>query len=265
MVKKVILILIILYAFVFLGFYFFQGYLIFRPKKLASDFNYSFDVNFEEVYLKVSDNSALNALHFKVQNPKGVILYFHGNKDNLKRWGGIVSKFTKYNYDVFVIDYRGYGKSTGERTQDLMYKDAQLCYNYLTAQYDESTIVIYGRSLGGIFASYVASKNRPKYLILEATFNSLQEVMNGKFPLLPYSKLLKFEFNSRVFMERVQCTTLIFHGRKDRLIPIKHAEVLLEHSNRDKTTFVIIEEGTHHNLSEFPNYKKHLDMVLDSK
>ena len=263
MVKKAILILIVLYALIFIGLYFFQGYIIFRPKKLTPDFNYSFDVNFEEVNLKTFDKSVLNALHFKVENPKGVILYFHGNKDNLKRWGGIASKFTEYNYDVFVMDYRGYGKSTGERTQELMYEDAQLCYNYLKELYDESTIVIYGRSLGGTFASYVASNNKPKELILEATFNSLQEVLNGKFPLLPYSKLLKFEFNSSAYMERVDCPTLIFHGTKDRLIPIKHAELLFEHSKEDKTTFVIIEKGTHHNLSDFSEYSKSIDAVLE--
>lgn len=262
MVKKVFLILIVLYAFVFVGFYFFQDYFIFRPKKSAQDFNYSFDVDFNEINLKTSDNAILNALHFKVDNPKGVILYFHGNKDNLNRWGGIASKFTKYGYDVFVMDYRGYGKSSGNRTEVLMYNDTQLCYDYLKKKYNESAIVVYGRSLGGVFATHVSSKNNPKQLILEATFSSLKEVIRGKFPLLPYSKILKFEFNSEELIKNVKCPILIFHGTKDELIPIKNADKLFAISKKEKTTFIKIENGTHHNLSEFVEYRHSLDLLL---
>jgi len=265
MVKKVFFILIVLYAFIFIGFYFFHDYFIFKPKKLPQDFNYSFDTNFEEVNLKTSDNAILNTLHFKVKKPKGVVLYFHGNKDNLNRWGDIASEFTKYDYDVFVIDYRGYGKSSGDRTEILMYNDAQMCYNYLKKQYDESTMVVYGRSLGGTFACFVASQNNPRQLILEATFSSLQDFLKSRFPLLPYSKLLKFKFNSNEFIGSIKCPTLIFHGMNDRLIPIEQAEKLFTQFNKETTSFIKIKKGTHHNLNNFLKYNEQLDNVLGFK
>ena len=147
MFKKAIIILTLLYISIFIGFYFFQENIIFRPERTSENFIYTFDKNFEEIDLKVTDKASINAIHFKVKNPKGVLLYFHGNKGNLKRWGNIVLPFTDYNYDIFVMDYRGYGKSKGKRTEEVMYNDAQYCYDYISNLYDENNIVVYGRSL----------------------------------------------------------------------------------------------------------------------
>ncbi len=183
MVKKIVLILIVLYVIILLGFYFFQESITFRSKKITHNYSYYFGQKFEEVNLKTTDNALLNALHFKVDNSKGVILYFHGNTGNLKRWGAIAAELTKYNYDVFVMDYRGYGKSSGKRTEVLMYKDAQLSYDYLKETYNEKNIVVYGRSLGGTFATFVAANNNPKQLIVEATFSSLQEINYQFYPI----------------------------------------------------------------------------------
>lgn len=263
MVKKIILLLIILYVLILLGFYFFQNSIVFRPKKTAQNFTYTFKQNFKEVNLKAKDKALLNALHFKVDNPKGVILYFHGNKGNLERWGAIAAELTKHDYDVFVVDYRGYGKSTGTRTEELMYADAQLCYDYLLKAYEESEIVVYGRSLGGTFATFVASKNNPKQLILEATFSSMQEVVTHKLPILPYSEILRFKFKTFEFIEKVTCPITIFHGTQDRLVSIKLAKKVYAHANQELTKFVIIEEGTHHNLMSLEDYKLNITSILN--
>jgi len=262
MVKKMLLFLIVFYVLILLGFYFFQQSIFFRPKKTIQDFTYTFKQNFEEVNLKVDDNTTLNAIHFKVENPKGVILYFHGNKGNLERWGSISSKLTNYNYDVFVVDYRGYGKSTGKRTEALMYADAQMCYDYLKQAYSESNIVVYGRSLGGTFATYVAANNHPKQLILEATFSSLQDVVFSKLPIFPSSKIFKFKFKTFELIEKVNCPTLIFHGKQDRLVPLRLGKKVYEHSNKELTKFVEIENGTHHNISDFEQYHIVISSIL---
>ncbi len=262
MIKKTIIILVVLYVIILLGFYFFQNFIIFQPKKTAQNYQYIFSKNFEEVNLKVDDNTTLNAIHFKVESPKGVILYFHGNRGNLERWGVIASSLTKYNYDVFVMDYRSYGKSTGKRTEDLMYDDAQFCYDYLKQTYSESNIVVYGRSLGGTFATYVASKNTPKQLILEATFSSLKDVIISKLPILPFSKILKFKFNTDQFISEVKCQVLIFHGRKDRLVSLKLAKKLVSHSNKDRTQFIEIDNATHHNINDFEIYHQTLELLF---
>lgn len=262
MIKKIFLILIVLYVLILLGFYFFQNSIVFRQKKTALKYTYTFNQKFEEIYLKTKDNAVLNVVHFKVENSKGVILYFHGNKDNLKRWGEIAGKLTTYGYDVFVVDYRGYGKSTGKKTETLMYDDAQLCYDYVKQYYNEESIVVYGRSLGGTFATYVASLNQPKQLILEATFSSMQDVVAHKLPILPYDQLLKFKFKSFEFIEKVTVPTLIFHGTKDKLVPLNLAKKLFKYANKNLTEFVKINEATHHNISQSEEYKQILTTLF---
>jgi fermentation-respiration switch protein FrsA (DUF1100 family) len=262
MFKKAVIILIALYIFILLGFYFFQDNIIFRPKKISKNYIYTFSEKFEEIELKISDKTSINALHFKVVDPKGIILYFHGNKGDLIRWGNIVKPFTDYNYDVFVMDYRGYGKSTGKRTEEMMYSDAQSCYDYVSKLYNESNIIVYGRSLGGTFASFVASKNNPKQLILEATFYSMTEVIRNKLPILPYSKLLKFKFETDKFIGHVKAPTIIFHGTEDRLVSVDLGKKLFERSNKENTEFVEIEGATHHNIGEFQVYNSSLKNIL---
>ena len=262
MFKKAIFVLIALYILLLLGFYFFQESIIFRPSKISKNYAYTFDKKFEEISLKISDKTSINALHFKVENPKGIILYFHGNKGDLIRWGNIVKHFTDYNYDVFVMDYRGYGKSTGNRTEEMMYSDAQACYDYVSKFYNERNIVVYGRSLGGTFATFVASQNNPKQLILEATFYSMTEVIRTKLPILPYNRLLHFKFETDKFIGLVKSPTAIFHGTEDRLVSFDLGEKLFEISNKKNTEFIEIKGATHHNIGEFQVYKDILKNTL---
>ena len=262
MFKKTVIFLIALYVLILLGFYFFQENIIFRPEKTSKNYEYTFDKDFEEINLEISPDAFLNAVHFKVSKPKGLLLYFHGNKGNLIRWGNIVETFTDYDYDVFVMDYRGYGKSKGKKTEEKMYSDAQACYDYVSKLYVEPKIVVYGRSLGGTFATFVASQNNPKQLILEATFYSMTEVIHDKFPILPYSELLRFKFETDKFIGQVKAPIVIFHGNEDRLVPIELGKRLFEKSNKANTEFIEIEGATHHNISEFQVYRNNLQNIL---
>ena len=245
-------------------FYFFQERFIFQPEKLESNYSFSFQQNFEEINLKTGDNNNINALLFKTKNPKGVILYFHGNKGNLVRWGEITSYFTKFNYDVFVMDYRSYGKSTGKFNENLMYNDAQICYDYLKEIYTEYKITIYGRSLGCAFAIKTAALNQPKQLVLEAPFFNLKDVTKYHYPFLPFKFLLRYKFNSDMFISKVYCNTTIFHGTKDKVVPFSSGKKLFEKSNKKQTSFVTIENGTHHNLVEFEKYQEIISRLLSN-
>jgi len=262
MVKRIILLIFGLYILLLVGFYLFQEKVIFRPKKLAKNYIYSFDKAFEEVNLTTDDNSVINALHFKVKNPKGIILYYHGNKGNLNRWGPMVSPLTDYGYDIFIMDYRGYGKSNGKRNEKNLYRDAQLCYNHVNQFFKEENIIIYGRSLGGTFATYVASKNNPKQLILEAPFYNLTDLSKRKFSFLPYKYLLKFQFNSNKFIVNIKCPITFLHGDKERLIPLKSGQKLFETLKKGHAKFVVINNGTHHNLMMSDLYKEKIATLL---
>ncbi len=252
----------ILYLITLISFYFLQEMIIFQPETISKNYTYSFVENFEEINLKSKDGVSINGILFKVKNPKGAILYFHGNKGSLKRWGNLSLPLTHYGYDVFVMDYRGYGKSTGVRTENSMYNDAQICYEHLLKSYHENSIVVYGRSLGGTFAAFVGSKNSPKLLILEATFNGMNDVMYNKLPILPYDYLLKFKFETFQLISNVNVPTIIFHGNKDRLVPIDLSKRLYENSNKKYTKFIEVDGATHHNIGEFEKYKNTLNVSL---
>jgi len=259
---KILLTALILYLFSMSFFYFFQERFIFQNEKLESNYSFSFPQNFEEINLRTQDNNTINALLFKTNDPKGVLLYFHGNKGNLVRWGEITSFFTKFNYDVFVMDYRSYGKSTGAFNEKRMYNDAQICYDYLTTKYAEDEISIYGRSLGCTFAIKTAELNKPKQLILEAPFYNLRDVVKYHYPILPFKFLLKYKFNSADFILKVHCKTTIFHGTKDDVVPFSSGLKLFQKSNDQQTSFITVENGTHHDLFDFTIYQETITKLL---
>lgn len=263
MILKILIVVIILYLISTISLYLLQEKLIFLNKRLDANYKYTFTENFEELYLKTEDNQSINALLFKANNPKGVILYFHGNKGNLTRWGKIASEFTKYNHDILVMDYRSYGKSTGKFNENMMYKDAVLCYDYLKERYGEDKISVYGRSLGTTFATKVASIRNPQQLILEAPFCNLQNVIDYHYPLLTQDFLLKYKFRTDSLIGMVKCPTTIFHGTEDRVIPIASSKKLFEKLQKNNTNYIEIEKGTHHNLKEFKEYINTISMLFN--
>jgi len=260
MIVKIIFSIFILYTISIVLLYFLQEKFIFRSQKLDTNYKYDFRIKFEEVNLKTKDNQTINALLFKTENPRGVILYFHGNKGSLKRWGNITQEFVKYGYDIFVPDYRGYGKSSGNFNEEMMYKDALLCFDYLKNRY--SNFVVYGCSLGCTFATKVAAERSPGQLILEAPFCNLKSVVDYHFPLLTFDFLLKYKFKTDRFIDKVKCKTTIFHGTEDRVIPIESSKILYSKSNKSLTEYIQIERATHHNIDEFEIYKRKITSLL---
>lgn len=239
-----------------------QEKLLFLPTVLEKDYKYDFSSPFEELNLNTSDGAVLNAIHFKAKVPKGVILYFHGNAGDLSRWGAIAQFFVKKHYDVLVMDYRTYGKSKGKLSENAFYSDAQLFYDYLTERYNEADISVYGRSLGTGIASYIASKNKPKQLVLETPYYSISDVAAYRFPFLPVKQLLKYKFPNYLFIEDVTCPITIFHGTKDGVVPYKSADKLKDIITEAKITFITIEGGNHNNLMEYDGYKNEIERIF---
>ena len=138
--KRALLFLGALYFLVGAFLFFFQEKILFVPSVLPQDYKYEFAHNFEELFLNTDEKAVVNALHFKVENPKGVVLYFHGNAGDLSRWGKTTEYFADKDYDVLVMDYRTFGKSTGALSEPALYSDAQFCYDYLKDRYSEAKI-----------------------------------------------------------------------------------------------------------------------------
>ncbi|MFT6841764.1 MAG: fermentation-respiration switch protein FrsA (DUF1100 family) [Psychroserpens sp.] len=260
--NKVFKILLILYLMISTLLYFLQEKLLFFPTELAQDYQYQFAYPFEELFLKPSENVSINAIHFKTEHPKGVILYFHGNAGDLSRWGLISQFFVAKEYDVLIMDYRTYGKSKGKLSEQAFYEDAQYCYDYLLKQYSESSITIYGRSLGTGISTFLASKNNPKQLVLETPYYSILDVAKNRFPVFPVSSLLKYKFPSNEFILDVKCPITMFHGTDDSVVPYSSAEKLEAVVLKNKAMLITIDSGSHNNLIDFEEYRKGIDSIL---
>ncbi|GGD12609.1 alpha/beta hydrolase [Hyunsoonleella pacifica] len=260
--KKLAIVLLTLYVMISAGLYFMQEKLLFLPSVLEDNYQYEFNYDFEELNFKTDDGAVLNAIHFKVENPKGVILYFHGNAGDLSRWGKITEFFVEKDYDVLVMDYRTYGKSTGKLSENAFYSDAQLFYDFLKTKYNEGRITVYGRSLGTGIATYIASQNTPKQLILETPYYSMVDVGKHRFPFLPVETLLKYKFPTYQFIQNVTCPITMFHGLNDRVVPYKSAEKLFKVTPKGKGVLVTIDEANHSNIIEFKTYHNTIEELL---
>ncbi len=244
-------------------FYLFPEKFIFQPKKLALNHLFKFDQAFQEHFIKTPNGETLNALHFKSPTPsKGFILYFHGNAGNLQRWGNYAIDFTKLGYDILMVEYRGYGKSTGKPSEVDFYADAQVVLDWAKANFSFSRLIIYGRSLGSGVAAELATKNTPYLLILETPFDELKGVINT--PIRPLLSIFpsKYNFPNKEYIPKIKCRKIIFHGTLDWVVPLASAlrlKPLLSKEDR----FFIIEGGGHRNLNEFKSFQEGLAEVLN--
>lgn len=248
-----------LLAFVF---FFFQHFFFFRPEYLPKHFEYKYPFPFEEVNFDMEDGGSVNGIHFKVPNAKGVVFYFKGNSRSIKGWGKFARDFVGKGYDFFMIDYRGFGKSKGRRTESILYSDSQHLYQWLKTKYPEKDIVLYGRSLGSGIAARIASWNDPKMLILDSPyFSFLKQVQRYGF-YLPIRLLLRYQIRTDRFLKKVSCPVFFIHGKKDRLIPFSNS-IALQKLIPNQSRLFEIEEGGHNNLPTFPEYHEYLYDILN--
>jgi len=260
--KKFVLILLGLYLMVGSALYLLQEKLLFLPETLPQDYTYELAYEYDEYFLDTPNQGVINALYIKANNPKGAILYFHGNAGNLMRWSEIVEYFVAMDYDVYVMDYRMYGKSKGALSEHALYSDAQVCYDHLKQFWDEKNIIVYGRSLGSAMATKMASLNNPKRLILESPFYNIADVAKKRFPIFPINGLLKYKLPNNEHIKNVKCSTSIIHGTNDYVVPFKSGEKLFNVSQKDKTTLTPIENGGHNDLINFDTYHEFIKETL---
>ena len=256
----------IIYIVVSIALYYLQDYVLFKPEKLPKDFQFNYEnQDIEEYNMVTRDGATLNGVLFKAKgNPRGVVLYLKGNSKSIKGWGKFAVDFTRHNYNVFMVDYRGFGKSTGRRSQKAIKRDLQVVYNKLKELIDEKYIILYGRSLGSGFATKLASMNHPRMLILDAPYYSLTKVTARYMPFMPLSVLMKYPLPTYKWLKYVQCPIHIIHGTHDKLIPYK-TSVKLSQINPKLTKLHTVIGGGHKNLNNFESYHGMLDDILNSK
>jgi alpha-beta hydrolase superfamily lysophospholipase len=260
-VFSIVLVVVLIYFGSLLLIYLVQEWFFFHPEKLPLDFPFHYDFPFEELFFDTAPNARINALRFTVPNPRGIVFYFKGNSANIKGWGKFARDFTNKGYDLIMFDYRGFGKSTGKRSEENMYQDAQYIYNWLKERYKEEDIIVYGRSMGSGFAARIAADNQPKTLILDAPYYSFLHLVQRYIPVLPIKAVLKYKIRTDKFVQDVNCPVHVFHGTRDWTIPFS-AGVRLVRSMGKNGNLISIRGGGHNNLRNYPKYHEHLYYIL---
>ena len=241
--------------------YFYQEKLIFHPDKLETNFKYNFEGNYEEQFFKMEDGTQLNGLLFKADSSKGLIFYLHGNAGSLETWGEIASNYTNLNYDIFILDYRGFGKSEGFiRSESQFFDDIEKTYTTFLNKYEANKIVILGYSIGTGAAAYLASKNKPKILILQAPYYSLTDLVKHTVPLIP-SFLLKYKFETNKYLKGLKTPIVIFHGDKDEVIYYE-SSIKLQKEFKYSDRLITLENQYHNGITTNPIYLKELEQIL---
>ncbi len=256
-----ILILSIVYIAICVWFYLFQHLLFFRPEILSTAFEYKYPFPFEELDFDMEDGGRINAIYFKVPNSRGVVFYLKGNSRSIKGWGKFAKDFVSNGYDFFMMDYRGFGKSRGKRSQVRMFNDAQFIYKWLAKSYPESKIILYGRSWGSGVAARISSWNKPAMLILDSPYYSFYYIIHRYLFFVPLSVILKYDIRTDQYLETTECPIHIIHGTRDRLISFAQSEKLKALFPK-KITLHGIAGGRHNNLPDFPEFFEILYDVL---
>ena len=200
---------------------------------------------YEDVWLDTSDGAQLHGWFIPYPDSKHTVLIFHGNAGNISYLMETYQMLHDLGVSVLTYDYRSYGNSVGELTEDAMYQDAEAMFDYLLNERGISgrRIVLMGRSLGTAMASWVASTRKPGGLIMESSFTSMVDLARKHYPLIPTTPLLKWRYDSLSRIELVSCPVLYIHSREDTLTPFEQGVALFE-ATRSRKSFVEI-SGSH--------------------
>jgi pimeloyl-ACP methyl ester carboxylesterase len=254
---------LIVYALMGIGLYYLQDVIIFRSDVLPKDYKYEFDRPFEEINLQYDQQSNISIIRFTVADSlrKGAILYFHGNRSNINYYAPYADIFLDKNYEVWMIDYPGYGKSTGPLEEKVFYTYAEQLYKIAAQSVSPDSIILYGKSLGSGIAAYVAAKFPAQQLILETPYYSFTSMAATYFPIYPVGRMLRFKIPTYEFIKNVRIPVTIFHGTADRTIRLSNTQKLkplLKSGDR----FIVITDGKHNGLPLFPVYRDVIDSLL---
>lgn len=258
---RFIIILLGSYTLICLLLYFMQERLLFIPDRLAKDHVFDFGSGTEELQVKTNDGKILSALLFKADSTKGLLFYLHGNAGALNSWGEEAEFFQRLGYDVFMLDYRGYGKSEGYISNEKqLFEDVQAAYDTAKRRYPEKDIVVLGYSIGSGMAAQLASTNNPKHLILLAPYYSMIDLVRNKFKVLP-SFILKYKLETYKYLAKTKAPTSIFHGRNDEVIYVGSSLKLKTHL-KSSDTLILLDQQGHNGISEHIEYRAALKKIL---
>jgi fermentation-respiration switch protein FrsA (DUF1100 family) len=245
MLGKILLTIAICIFFIFAYLRNFERRGIYYPSKEIILTPADVGTEFENVFFETDGGLTLNGWFLPVRNARGTLLFCHGNAGNISHRIPLIEIFNKLNLNVFIFDYRGYGKSQGNPSERGLYQDALFAYRYLLSQrgIDAEKIVIYGKSIGANVAVDLASRVKAAVLISESGFSSAYDMGRKLFPYLPIKWIITVKFDAQNKIRNITIPKLIIHSEEDEIVPFKLGRKLFEAAAQPKEFYPM--KGTH--------------------
>jgi fermentation-respiration switch protein FrsA (DUF1100 family) len=231
---RVILKYVLLAAAVYAGFclalFLFQSRLVFLPSRTLAASPARIGLGYEEVWLAAADGVRVHGWYIPRAQARGTLLFFHGNAGNIGDRLESISIFHRLGLNTLIIDYRGYGKSEGSPGEKGSYRDAEAAWRHLVDARGlrPGSVVIFGRSMGGGVAAWLAARNAPAGLILESTFTSVPDMAAKVYPFLPARLLARIRLDAKASLAGVRAPVLVIHSADDEIVPVAHGRALFE-------------------------------------
>jgi fermentation-respiration switch protein FrsA (DUF1100 family) len=228
---SILTIAISIYLLLALLLYLFQGRMVFLsnlPDRALIASPSDIYLNYEDVSLTTSDNERLHGWYVPAANSKGVLLFFHGNAGNISHRLESIKIFHELGLDTLIIDYRGYGQSTGKTTEQGTYLDAQAAWDYLINNrgIPADRIIIFGRSLGGAIGAWLGVQNNPAAVIIESSFSSGVDMARRIYPFMPVRLITRLQYPVADYAAQLDCPVLVIHSRHDEIIPFAMGQAI---------------------------------------
>ena len=256
-------IIVLVYCVIGIALYYLQDFILFHPTPMEKNKKYEFGYPHRDINIAYDKKTNLNIIQFSTPDSvsKGVVLYFHGNRKNISWYAKCTPGFTSHGYEVWMIDYPGFGKSRGKFTEQRLYDYALQLYRLARSRYKPADIVIYGKSMGTGIAAQLAAIRDCKYLILETPYYSMNSLVSHYFPIYPVARMIHYHFPTNEYIQKVTAPVIIFHGTSDGVVPYHNSEKL-KPLLKPGDEFVTIPGGSHNDLNDYALFHQKLDSLL---
>jgi alpha-beta hydrolase superfamily lysophospholipase len=236
-----------------------QERLLFHPTPLPQAHGFDFGPDVHELWVDVP-GARLHALHLRLAQPRGVVFYLHGNAGNLQTWFVNADIYRRAGMDLVMLDYRGYGKSSGRiESQAQLLDDVRAAWAAVAPRYAGRRRVILGRSIGTGLAATLAAEVQPELTVLISPYLSMQALAAEHYPGVP-AAVLRYPLRTDLVLPQVQGAVLLVHGSRDRLIPPHHSQQL--RARVPRAALLLVPGAGHNDLQDHPHYRDGLAAAL---
>ena len=243
---------VLLYAATLLAVWLGQERLLFHPQPLPAAQALATQPDLHESHVDVP-GARLSVLELRLPNPKGVVFFLHGNGGNLASWFVNTGLYHEANFDLVMLDYRGYGKSTGHiESEAQLHADVQAVWQQVAPRYQGKRVVIYGRSLGTGLAASLAAQVQPDLTLLVSPYSSMAALARQHYAWVP-SAVLRYPLRTDEALLRIGHPVLLLHGDQDTLIPPAHSRALLALTHQARLG--LVRGAGHGDMQDFPSYR----------